>query len=81
MHAGGAMVVCAGCELPVIDRFMFKVMGRAWHSQCLQCVDCRLPLTGRCFCKDDRLFCRDDFFRLTKIIISIAIIIIIRNYY
>lgn len=58
-----AMVHCAGCERPILDRFLLNVLDRAWHAKCVQCTDCKSPLTDKCFSRDGKLFCRNDFFR------------------
>ena len=58
-----AIPKCAGCGDPILDRFILKVLERSWHSKCLQCADCQLPLNDKCFAKEDKVFCKDDFFR------------------
>lgn len=55
--------VCVSCGQPIMDKFVLKVMDMCWHAHCLRCVDCQLPLTDKCFFKDDHVYCRDDFFR------------------
>ncbi|XP_074642678.1 LIM/homeobox protein Lhx5-like [Tubulanus polymorphus] len=57
------MVHCAGCERPILDRFLLNVLDRAWHAKCVQCSDCKANLTEKCFSRDGKLFCRNDFFR------------------
>ena len=57
------MVLCAGCERPILDRFLLNVLDRAWHAQCVQCTECKANLTDKCFSRDGKLYCRDDFFR------------------
>ncbi|KAI8512709.1 LIM/homeobox protein Lhx5 [Branchiostoma belcheri] len=60
----GSMVVnCAGCERPVLDRFLLNVLDRAWHAKCVRCSDCSCRLTEKCFTRDSKLYCREDFFR------------------
>ncbi|ELU00131.1 hypothetical protein CAPTEDRAFT_168913 [Capitella teleta] len=56
-------VLCAGCDRPIIERFLLTVLDRAWHAQCVLCVDCQAPLTDKCFSRDGRLYCRQDFYR------------------
>lgn len=58
-----AMVVCAGCERPIVDRFLLKVLDRTWHVNCVQCCECKSNLTEKCFSRDGRLYCKTDFFR------------------
>ncbi|XP_061775309.1 LIM/homeobox protein Lhx1 isoform X1 [Nerophis ophidion] len=57
------MVHCAGCERPILDRFLLNVLDRAWHVKCVQCADCKCNLTEKCFSRDGRLYCKNDFFR------------------
>ncbi|GFQ78773.1 hypothetical protein TNCT_710961 [Trichonephila clavata] len=57
------MVLCAGCDSPILDRFLSKVEERAWHAKCVKCWDCQGILADKCFSRDGKLFCRTDFFR------------------
>ncbi len=57
------MAVCAGCGAVITDRFLYQVCGNTWHCGCLRCADCGVGLTERCFVRDDRIFCREDFYR------------------
>ncbi|XP_066502539.1 LIM/homeobox protein Lhx5 [Hoplias malabaricus] len=57
------MVQCAGCARPIRDRFLLSVLERAWHADCVQCCECGRALTERCFTREDKLYCRDDFIR------------------
>uniref|UniRef100_A0A8B9HE44 LIM zinc-binding domain-containing protein n=1 Tax=Astyanax mexicanus TaxID=7994 RepID=A0A8B9HE44_ASTMX len=57
------MIQCAGCERPILDRFLLNVLDRAWHTKCVQCCDCKCNLTEKCFSREGRLYCRTDFFR------------------
>ena len=45
---------CAGCEQPILDRFILKVLDRSWHAKCLQCADCGTQLSDRCFSRGDK---------------------------
>ncbi|CAF1114118.1 unnamed protein product [Didymodactylos carnosus] len=54
---------CAGCGEPILDKFLFQVLDRVWHSHCIKCMDCCTHLTEKCFSRDGKLFCRSDFFR------------------
>ncbi|KPP57420.1 hypothetical protein Z043_124862 [Scleropages formosus] len=60
----GTMVQCAGCERPILDRFLLHVLDSAWHAACVQCCECQCHLTDRCFSRDGKLYCKEDFFRL-----------------
>ncbi|XP_069820216.1 LIM/homeobox protein Lhx5 [Dendropsophus ebraccatus] len=57
------MVHCAGCERPILDRFLLNVLDRAWHVKCVQCCDCKCNLTEKCFSREGKLYCKTDFFR------------------
>uniref|UniRef100_A0A6P7F2N4 LIM/homeobox protein Lhx3 n=1 Tax=Diabrotica virgifera virgifera TaxID=50390 RepID=A0A6P7F2N4_DIAVI len=54
---------CGGCHELILDRFILKVADRTWHAKCLQCSDCRVQLTDKCFARNGQLFCKDDFFK------------------
>lgn len=57
------MIQCAGCELPILDRFLLSVLDRSWHAKCVQCCECKCNLTEKCFSRDGKLYCRNDFFK------------------
>lgn len=58
-----AMIVCAGCEKPILDKFLMNVLDKTWHSSCVECVDCKMSLTDKCYARDGKLYCKTDFFR------------------
>ncbi|XP_070169100.1 LIM/homeobox protein Lhx1 isoform X1 [Polyergus mexicanus] len=61
---GLAMLLsCAGCEKPIMDQYLLNVLDRAWHVECVRCFDCRAALQDKCFSREAKLFCRNDFFR------------------
>ncbi|XP_077162363.1 LOW QUALITY PROTEIN: LIM/homeobox protein Lhx3 [Paroedura picta] len=55
--------LCAGCSQPIADRFLLKVLERHWHSKCLKCSDCQVPLAEKCFSRGESVFCKEDFFK------------------
>ncbi|XP_028322825.1 LIM/homeobox protein Lhx1-like [Gouania willdenowi] len=57
------MLQCANCEKPILDRFLLKVLDRPWHIKCVQCCECKCTLTEKCFSREGRLYCKNDFFR------------------
>ncbi|CAI5644131.1 LIM/homeobox protein Lhx1 [Oreochromis niloticus] len=57
------MLQCASCEKPILDRFLLKVLDRPWHIKCVQCCDCKCSLTEKCFSREGKLYCKNDFFR------------------
>uniref|UniRef100_UPI0037E7A36C LIM/homeobox protein LMX-1.2-like isoform X3 n=1 Tax=Semicossyphus pulcher TaxID=241346 RepID=UPI0037E7A36C len=56
--------VCAGCTRIISDRFLLRVNDASWHEECLQCAACQQPLTATCYCRDSKLYCREDYRRL-----------------
>ncbi|KAK1882999.1 LIM/homeobox protein Lhx1 [Dissostichus eleginoides] len=56
------MVQCSSCEKPILDRFLLKVLDRPWHIKCVQCCDCKCTLTEKCFSREGKLYCKNDFF-------------------
>ncbi|KAL6059070.1 hypothetical protein STEG23_024063 [Scotinomys teguina] len=36
---------------------------RAWHVKCVQCCECKCNLTEKCFSREGKLYCKNDFFR------------------
>lgn len=65
---GLAMLLsCAGCEKPIMDQYLLNVLDRAWHVECVRCFDCRAALQDKCFSREAKLFCRNDFFRYVSI--------------
>ncbi|XP_045171450.2 LIM/homeobox protein Lhx5-like [Mercenaria mercenaria] len=57
------MQLCAGCQGPIVDRYLLNVLDRAWHVRCVQCADCGCALNDKCFSREGKLYCRTDFFR------------------
>ena len=53
--------VCAGCQCPIEDRYLLRVMDNSWHETCLQCALCHQPLVGSCFARDRQLYCKADY--------------------
>ncbi|KAL7646817.1 UNVERIFIED_CONTAM: hypothetical protein RMT77_002073 [Armadillidium vulgare] len=57
------IVCCAGCQKPITGKFLVTVLERTWHAECVRCSDCGCSLTDKCFSREGKLFCRQDFFR------------------
>ena len=54
---------CAGCDRPILDQYVYNVLDRTWHQNCIQCSDCKLSLNEKCFSRDGKIFCKEDFLR------------------
>jgi len=54
---------CAACGEGVKDADMVRVQGKVFHSSCLACCHCGLPLArkGSIFQKDGNVYCRSDY--------------------
>ncbi|XP_059479381.1 LIM/homeobox protein Lhx1 [Neocloeon triangulifer] len=66
LHSAAAcnmIITCAACDKPILDKFLLNVLDRAWHAECVRCYDCNAHLTEKCFSREGKLFCRNDFFR------------------
>ncbi|XP_028400748.1 LIM/homeobox protein Lhx1-like isoform X1 [Dendronephthya gigantea] len=57
------MVQCTGCNLPISDKYLLKVLDCMWHTKCLQCDECKLQLTEKCYSREGKLYCAKDFYR------------------
>ncbi|XP_021701490.1 protein apterous isoform X1 [Aedes aegypti] len=57
---------CAGCDMPIQDRFYLSAVERKWHATCLQCCICRQTLEGAnsCFSRDGNIYCKTDYYRV-----------------
>uniref|UniRef100_A0A915IC28 LIM zinc-binding domain-containing protein n=1 Tax=Romanomermis culicivorax TaxID=13658 RepID=A0A915IC28_ROMCU len=58
------MIICAACNQPIFERYLSQVLDKAWHNSCVKCSICNILLKDKCFTRDGRLFCRDDFMRI-----------------
>lgn len=56
-------VSCVGCGQRITERWFSKTQEGSWHSACLRCVECHLPLEEKCFAKHGHLYCKDDYYR------------------
>ena len=55
--------ICRGCDQPIMERYLMKVLDKSWHMQCVKCSECQCLLNERCFSRDSKLYCRKDFFK------------------
>lgn len=56
--------MCRGCQQPIMERYLMKVLDKSWHMQCVKCCECQCVLSERCYSRDSKLYCRSDFFKL-----------------
>ena len=54
---------CVGCKQPILDQFVYNVLDRPWHAACIQCQDCGCGLSDKCYEREGKLLCKEDFFR------------------
>ncbi|XP_047524187.1 protein apterous-like isoform X6 [Pieris napi] len=57
---------CAGCGSRITDRYYLLALERRWHTPCLRCCECKMPLDSeqRCYARDSNIFCKNDYLRL-----------------
>uniref|UniRef100_A0AC34QII8 LIM zinc-binding domain-containing protein n=1 Tax=Panagrolaimus sp. JU765 TaxID=591449 RepID=A0AC34QII8_9BILA len=55
--------ICGGCNSTIQDQYMFYVLDKSWHGNCLNCHDCKIPQRESCFYRDGLILCKDDFTR------------------
>lgn len=46
-----------------MERFLMKVLDKSWHVQCVKCSECQCLLSEKCFSRENKLYCRSDFFK------------------
>lgn len=59
---------CAGCGARITDRYYLLALERRWHTPCLRCCECKMPLDSeqRCYARDSNIFCKNDYIRLVQ---------------
>ena len=70
MHETVAGDECAGCFRPIRDRFLLKVLDKPWHTACVRCELCRKLLDEKCFYKEGKMYCKDEFYRFVHSFIT-----------
>ncbi|XP_076091072.1 LIM/homeobox protein LMX-1.2-like isoform X1 [Mytilus galloprovincialis] len=58
--------ICPGCQHPIEDRFLMKLMDCYWHEQCVRCCMCQMALTNSCFSRNRKLYCKVDYQKLFR---------------
>jgi len=57
------LMVCTHCDKPILDKYVLTVLEKPWHPNCVRCSDCGFVLNEKCFSRDGKIFCREDFYR------------------
>uniref|UniRef100_A0A8C4N4H4 Si:dkey-90l8.3 n=1 Tax=Eptatretus burgeri TaxID=7764 RepID=A0A8C4N4H4_EPTBU len=55
---------CAGCGAPISDRFLLFALEAFWHTRCLCCMCCHVPLADlgpSCYTRQGMVLCRRDY--------------------
>jgi len=63
---GTGRQTCAACGRDIVDRFLLYAMDRYWHTGCLRCSACQVPLAdlgSTCFARAGMTLCRNDYIR------------------
>ncbi|CAG7785645.1 unnamed protein product [Allacma fusca] len=58
---------CAGCQGPIMERYLLHALDRFWHHSCLKCNHCGTTLADvgvSCFTRDGLVLCRHDYVKL-----------------
>ena len=53
--------ICKGCDNPINDKYIFRVLDFSWHEQCLHCSVCSRHLENTCYVKGMHFYCQDDY--------------------
>jgi len=63
---------CSTCSTAICDQIILRIDGNYFHSSCLICSECQRKLDEhRCYARDGKLFCKEDFFKYETTIRSI----------
>ncbi|XP_034232217.1 LIM/homeobox protein LMX-1.2 [Thrips palmi] len=60
----GQPALCEGCGRRIHDRFLMRVGASSWHEACLACLVCGATLHHSCYCRDGKLYCKQDYDRM-----------------
>ncbi|XP_070509544.1 LIM homeobox transcription factor 1-beta isoform X1 [Chironomus tepperi] len=56
--------ICEGCSQKIYDRYYLNVADKSWHESCLTCNICNLLLNYKCYVRNSKLYCKDDYYRI-----------------
>lgn len=56
---------CAGCSFRIVDKFYLSALDSKWHTLCLKCSECSMPLElqSKCYERDGLILCKEDYLR------------------
>jgi len=57
------LMVCTHCDKPILDKYVLTVLEAPWHPNCVRCSDCGAGLDEKCFSREGKIYCREDFYR------------------
>ncbi|KAF4103753.1 LIM domain kinase 1a isoform X1 [Onychostoma macrolepis] len=60
-EAGGRLPECAGCRQHISDEQYLQALDTDWHTLCFRCCECGASLSHWYYEKDNRLFCKKDY--------------------
>jgi hypothetical protein len=60
-------------EYGVFLQYVLTVLEKPWHPACVRCSDCLAKLNEKCFARDGKIYCRDDFYRYPIIVCPTAV--------
>ena len=61
-----AIKTCSGCNSKIMERFLLQALGGFWHTACLRCSQCNVPLAevgNTLFTKGGLRLCKTDYAR------------------
>jgi len=58
--------ICSGCKKVINDKYIFQVDNQKLHYNCLKCSKCSKLLNGKCWFKQNKFYCREDYDRLIQ---------------
>ena len=65
VSSGQGVSLCYGCGGHIQDRFYLLALDKKWHTGCLRCGTCKIPLDApkTLFTKYGQIFCKEDYHR------------------
>ena len=57
-----SQILCHFCGKAIQDKFVTTVLDRSWHAECVKCSECGVQLDQKCFAREGKIFCKQDFY-------------------